>query len=184
MASGTMTFDGQALRSAAEKVSSSASELANQMNSFSSVIEGLNKTWSSDVKTKFFTSYEKDLKALQEMVSQYSEVADGIRSIADEKEKAEEDLAKNEKKISTKTLLIQGVATSIDALSVGFAIADYSALKAFICGLIIAVVTFFICMLGVKLGKLFGCKLHRYANFLGGGILIAIGLEIFIKSFI
>lgn len=111
-------------------------------------------------------------------------IIDGIKGEDNAKEKLEEDLAKNDKKISTKTLLIQGIATSIDALSVGFAIASYSALKAFICGLIIAVVTFFICMLGVKLGKLFGCKLHKYANFLGGGILIAIGLEIFIKSFI
>lgn len=92
MASGKMTFDAQALRSAAEKVESSASELGNQMHRFQSVIEGLSKTWSSDVKTRFFTSYEKDLKALQEMVDQYGEVSGGLHRIADDKERAEEEL--------------------------------------------------------------------------------------------
>lgn len=111
-------------------------------------------------------------------------IVDGIKGEDNAKEQKEEALAADEKKISTKTLIIQGIATSIDALSVGFAIANYSTIRAFASSLVIAVVTFIICMIGVKLGKIFGCKLHKYANFLGGGILIAIGLEIFIKSFI
>lgn len=111
-------------------------------------------------------------------------IIDGIRGKDNSKEQKEEELAENETKISTKTLLIQGIATSIDALSVGFAIASYSAIRAFASSLVIAGVTFLICMLGVRLGKLFGNKLHKYANYLGGTILIAIGFEIFIKSFI
>ena len=79
-------------------------------------------------------------------------------------------------------LAVQGVATSIDALSVGFTIADYGFMMALICCLIIAVVTFFICMGGLVLGKKFGTKLAGKASILGGCILIFIGLEIFITS--
>ena len=78
-------------------------------------------------------------------------------------------------------LLIQGIATSIDALSVGFAIAEYDWLMALICGLIIAVVTFIICTIGLHIGKIFGMKLANKAGILGGCILIFIGIEIFIS---
>ena len=84
--------------------------------------------------------------------------------------------------VGIKALFIQGVATSIDALSVGFTIADYDWLMALVCSLIIAAVTFFICMTGLSLGKRFGTKLSNKADILGGVILIAIGLEIFISN--
>ncbi len=80
------------------------------------------------------------------------------------------------------TLLMQGVATSIDALSVGFTIEQYGWLQAFTASLIIAVVTFAICVVGLRLGRRFGTKLAGKASILGGAILIAIGLEIFIKN--
>ena len=85
-------------------------------------------------------------------------------------------------KLSLGTLIIQGIATSIDALSVGFTIADYGPIMAFVAALIIAVVTFFICMGGLILGRRVGEKLSDKATILGGVILIAIGLEIFIKG--
>lgn len=81
-------------------------------------------------------------------------------------------------------LLIQGVATSIDALSVGFTIAEYGLLMALLAAVIIAVVTFIICIVGLTLGKKFGTKFSGKASILGGVILIAIGLEIFITSFL
>lgn len=81
-------------------------------------------------------------------------------------------------------LLVQGVATSIDALSVGFTIADYNAPMAVVCALLIAVVTFVICMGGLALGKKFGTKLANKASILGGFILIAIGIEIFVSGLI
>jgi len=81
-------------------------------------------------------------------------------------------------------LLIQGVATSIDALSVGFTIADYDIGSALIAAVIIAVVTFIICMTGIVIGKKAGTRLAGKAGFFGGMILIFIGLEIFITSFI
>lgn len=79
-------------------------------------------------------------------------------------------------------LMVQGVATSIDALSVGFTIAHYDLFSAVLTALIIAVVTFFICMAGLAIGKKAGTKLAGKASILGGVILIFIGLEIFITS--
>ncbi len=79
-------------------------------------------------------------------------------------------------------LMVQGVATSIDALSVGFTIADYGLLMAVVCALLIAVVTFFICLGGLMIGKKFGTKLSNKASIFGGVILIVIGLEIFITG--
>ncbi len=79
-------------------------------------------------------------------------------------------------------LMVQGVATSIDALSVGFTIANYTLLKAIIACLLIGIVTFFICYAGIIIGKKMGTKLAGKAGILGGAILIFIGLEIFVKS--
>lgn len=86
------------------------------------------------------------------------------------------------KGVGFKALMIQGVATSIDALSVGFTIADYGFLMAFVCSVIIAVVTFFICMGGLQIGKTVGTKLSNKASILGGVILIFIGIEIFVTG--
>ena len=83
-----------------------------------------------------------------------------------------------EERLASGTLLLQGVATSIDALSVGFAIAGYSAGMAFESALIIAAVTFVICLAGIRLGRIFGLRLSSGASLMGGGILIAIGLRI------
>ena len=84
--------------------------------------------------------------------------------------------------LSAGALFVQGVATSIDALSVGFTISEYGWGMALVCSLIIAVVTFFVCTAGLSLGKKFGTKLSGKASILGGVILIGIGLEIFITG--
>ena len=86
--------------------------------------------------------------------------------------------------LSISALLIQGVATSIDALSVGFTISEYGLGLAVICAVIIAIVTFVICMAGLMIGKKFGTKLSGKAGILGGIILIGIGIEIFITGII
>ena len=88
----------------------------------------------------------------------------------------------NVKDTSLKLLIIQGVATSIDALSVGFTIGDYNCIHALISACIIGVITFFICYIGICIGKKFGTRLANKASILGGVILIFIGLEIFITS--
>ena len=84
--------------------------------------------------------------------------------------------------VSLAGLIVQGIATSIDALSVGFTISEYNWIEALVCGLLIAVVTFGICMGGLFIGKKFGTKLAGSAGILGGSILIFIGLEIFITG--
>ena len=100
-------------------------------------------------------------------------LVEGIRNKDSQPEKVQVGMA---------ALLIQGVATSIDALSVGFTVAEYGLDMVLVCVLIIAAVTFFICIMGLMIGKRFGTKLSNKASVLGGAILIVIGLEIFITG--
>ena len=90
----------------------------------------------------------------------------------------------NPSALTLPVLLMQGVATSIDALSVGFTIAGYDLRMAFLSCVIIGAVTFLICMAGLAIGRKAGMKLAGKADIAGGLILIAIGLEIVISSFI
>ena len=105
----------------------------------------------------------------------------GIKMIIESRKDGEEE---NEgvAALTFATLIIQGVATSIDALSVGFAIADYSSLEALVSTLIIGITTFIICIFGLELGKKVGKAFSDKATLFGGCILIIIGLEIFIKA--
>lgn len=98
---------------------------------------------------------------------------EGIKNKDSEEEKAA---------VGFSALLVQGVATSIDALSVGFTISAYNFLEALLACLLIGVVTFFICLVGIVIGKKAGTALAGKAGVLGGAILIFIGLEIFITS--
>ena len=79
-------------------------------------------------------------------------------------------------------LIMQGIATSIDALSVGFTIAAYSLLQALSASLIIGAVTLIICLAGLRIGRRLGTVLAGKASILGGIILIGIGLEIWIRG--
>lgn len=79
-------------------------------------------------------------------------------------------------------LMVQGVATSIDALSVGFTISGLNWKEATLESLIIGVVTLGICLVGLFLGKKVGHFFKGKAGIIGGVILIGIGLEIFIKG--
>ena len=85
-------------------------------------------------------------------------------------------------KLTVAALFLQGVATSIDALSVGFTIADYTFPLALLSAAIIGAVTFLLCFLGVHIGKRFGTHLAGRATIVGGLILIGIGIEIFVKG--
>lgn len=79
-------------------------------------------------------------------------------------------------------LIVQGIGTSIDALSTGFAIDSYSFVEALFACILIGVLTFIICFAGLEIGKRFGTKLAGASGILGGSILILIGLWIFISS--
>ena len=94
---------------------------------------------------------------------------EGIRGA----EEAEEEI-----RVSRSELFMQGIATSIDALSVGFTNATYSAVRALAASILIAVTTLIICLAGVRIGRYFGMRLAGKASILGGVILIAIGCKI------
>lgn len=89
-----------------------------------------------------------------------------------------EELTAESGSFSVKRLLLQGVATSLDALSVGFTLAEYSAGMAVLAALLIALVTYLICLGGLAIGRRFGTRLAGRAQLLGGLMLIAIGIKI------
>ncbi len=127
---------------------------------------------------QYFTAFEKLIPWIALILLGYiggKMLYEGIKNRESEEEKAA---------LGLRALLVQGVATSIDALSVGFTIADYSPLNALLACLLIGCVTFVICFFGLTLGKKFGTRLAGKADILGGAILIFIGLEIFIKGII
>lgn len=126
---------------------------------------------------QYFSAFEKFIPWIALILLLYiggKMLLDGIRN--------KEENETEEAGVGLSALLVQGVATSIDALSVGFTIADYGFVMALVCALIIAAVTFVICMAGLLIGKKFGTKLSNKAAILGGVILIFIGIEIFVTG--
>lgn len=126
---------------------------------------------------QYFQSFEKLIPWIALILLCYI----GGKMLKESLSGGEEEPEKQE--VGMSALLVQGVATSIDALSVGFTIAEYNLMMAIICAVIIAVVTFFICMGGIAIGKKAGTRLAGKAGILGGVILIFIGIEIFVTSF-
>ena len=104
-------------------------------------------------------------------------VVEGVRDMK-ERDAGGEAAAASSEKVTLAVLAMQGIATSIDALSVGFTIANYNAFAAFLSSIIIGVVTFAICIAGLILGKKFGTKLAGKAGIFGGAILIFIGIKV------
>ena len=84
-------------------------------------------------------------------------------------------------RITAWTLLVQGVATSIDALSVGFVISEFPFSSAAVCACIISAVTFAVCYAGVLIGKKAGVRLCGRASLFGGIILLAVAAELLLS---
>lgn len=124
----------------------------------------------------YFKAFEKFVPWIALILLVYIGGGMVLEGIKNDEEKAEKT------RLSVGTLFVQGIATSIDALSVGFTIAEYGFVMAFVCSIIIAVVTFVISYAGLIIGKKFGTKFSNRADILGGVILIFIGLEIFLKG--
>ena len=125
---------------------------------------------------QYFRSFEKLIPWIALVLLCYiggKMLYDGIKNKEDETEKSG---------VGFLGLVVQGIATSIDALSVGFTIADYDIISAVLASLIIALVTFIICMAGLVIGRQAGTRLTGKAGIFGGAILIFIGLEIFITG--
>lgn len=84
--------------------------------------------------------------------------------------------------LSIKVIITLSIATSIDALAVGFSFSTILE-HIFIAVFVIGSVTFVAAMLGILLGKKTGPKINKYAEFTGGLILVAIGTRILIEHF-
>lgn len=126
----------------------------------------------------YFTAFEKFIPWIALILLCYiggKMLFDGIRNREDSEAK---------RRVGFWGLMLQGVATSIDALSVGFTIEQYPWPMALVSTLIIGIVTFFICIAGLAIGRRFGTRLSNKAAILGGVILILIGLEIFISGMV
>ena len=124
----------------------------------------------------YFKSFEKWIPWIALILL----VSIGTKMIMEGIKNRDEDIG--EIKVGIAALFVQGIATSIDALSVGFTIAEYAFLMALTSAVIIGIITFVICYAGLMIGKRFGTKLAGRASILGGIILIGIGIEIFIKG--
>lgn len=85
--------------------------------------------------------------------------------------------------LSTPKLIVASIATSIDALAVGisFAFLRIGLTKMLWSGLIVAIVTAIAALAGLLGGNMIGEKIGRKANFVGGLILICIGIKILIE---
>lgn len=127
-----------------------------------------------------FSSFEKFIPWIALILLLYiggKMVKEGLSERADKDEKEEAD-----RSASKADLLVQGVATSIDALSVGFTIAEYDLVLANAAAMIIGAITFVICVGGLLVGRKAGTRMSWKASVLGGCILIAIGIEIFVNG--
>ena len=125
---------------------------------------------------QYFQSFQKFIPWIALLLLLYiggSMLWEGVRGDEEKESKG---------KLTVGVLLLQGIATSIDALSVGFTIEKYDLPMALVSVTLIALVTFVICLIGLYLGKKIGPKLAGRANVLGGVILIVIGIEIFVTG--
>ena len=137
-----------------------------------------------------FTAFQKFIPWIALALLSYIGVKMIVESIRSQNEECKgceksdcQNCPSNKKKaLAPATLLAQGVATSIDALSVGFTTAEYALAMAAVSSLIIAAVTFAICMTGLLIGKAASKGLSKRAQIVGGAILIFIGLEIFVRG--
>lgn len=119
-------------------------------------------------------------------------IFDGIKEIIADKKKEKADgiceqnpeipvETTNDKGISLGKLLVQAIATSIDALIVGVSFAALPNVNIWLAVSLIGVITFSISLVGVFAGKKFGELLGSKAEVFGGLILVAIGVKVFIE---
>ena len=108
----------------------------------------------------------------------------GVKMIIDALKNDKEEQDECCRLLTFKLLIVQAIATSIDALSTGLTFSDFTVIYAIICVLVIGIITFVICFAGVYIGKKFGTKLSSYSDLLGGIVLLVIGIVIFIKGII
>jgi putative Mn2+ efflux pump MntP len=107
----------------------------------------------------------------------------GGKMIKDSLSKETEENDENENVFKFTKMIILAIATSIDALAVGLTLAIYK-VNILMAAIIIGVITFFVSICGVKIGNIFGIKFKSKAEFVGGAILILLGLKFLVEHFV
>lgn len=100
----------------------------------------------------------------------------GFNMIKEALSKKEDD--NTDASFSFRTMLVMAVATSIDALAVGVAIAMETTTNIWLSITLIGIITFLFSAAGIKIGSIFGEKYKKKAELFGGIVLIFIGLKI------
>ncbi len=130
-----------------------------------------------------FTNFQKFIPYIAFVILSFIGIKMIIESVKNQKQKDEEkETEADAKKQKLGIIVLQGISTSIDALSVGFTISNYTLPFALTASFIIFLVTFIICLTGLKVGKIAGKKLSDKAEIFGGIILILLGIEILING--
>ena len=93
------------------------------------------------------------------------------------KESTDDELEKRNDRVDFKTMIILAIATSIDALIVGVTFAFFQA-NLVLSVAMIGIITFILSTIGVIIGNKFGDRFQNKAEFVGGVILILMGLKI------
>ena len=96
------------------------------------------------------------------------------------KESFDNESEKENDSIDFKTMFVLAIATSIDALAVGITFA-FLKTNIWFSVAIIGIITFWISLIGVKIGNKFGDKFGNKAEFFGGIILILMGMKILLE---
>lgn len=87
-----------------------------------------------------------------------------------------------EKKLTIPAMLVQSVATSIDALCIGFVYLNYSIPQAIAVFSMIGIITFLLSIMAIFLGRKIGPWLSSWAGLIAGIVFIALGLKILLES--
>ncbi len=103
----------------------------------------------------------------------------GVNMIKEAMSEEEED----DDNLDFKTIIILGIATSIDAFAVGVSFALLN-INIYLAITLIGLTTFIICFIGVFIGNKIGTFLEKYAGFVGGAILIFIAIKILIEHYL
>ena len=82
--------------------------------------------------------------------------------------------------VSFKTMIVLAIATSIDALAIGITFAFLNVNLVLAISLI-GIITFILSVFGTKIGNRFGNKYEKKAEFLGGVILVLLGIKILLE---
>ncbi len=91
------------------------------------------------------------------------------------------DCEEHDADLSPKTMFLMAIATSIDALAVGISLAMTGNVNIYAAVALIGLITCGMCMIGVKIGNVFGSRFEKKAQAAGGIILILLGVKILLE---